>query len=134
MAKVLTFNGQQVGTVFKRVRPALHLLTPPARKIGLFQSAGDVNADSRNLLHAFVFHVTIKGANNIDAVRTIQAIQALAGLVGDVAIMDGLTPVMQCLAYTIDEVSAPELADGFGGRFAEDMTLTAVGRASPVYS
>lgn len=134
MAAVLTFNGQAVGTYFKRVRPAAHLLTPPSRKIGLFQPLGDVNSDSRNLLYAFIFHVTIKEANNIEATRTIHAIQSLAGQRGDIAVADGLAQKILCQDYTIDEVSAPELADGHGGRFADDVTITVVGSTPPVFA
>ncbi len=134
MALILTFNGQQVATYFKHVQPATHALTPPARKIGVFQPLGDVNSDSINLLRAYIFHVAIEGVDNIDAARTIDAIQGLVGLAGDVAIMDGLTARALYAGYTIDEVSTPTLGDGYGGRFAEEMTITAVGRAMPVYA
>lgn len=132
-ASVLRFNGQQVGTVFKRYRPASHLITPPARRVGLFQPLGDVNSDSRNLLYAFVFHVAIKAADNRAAVQAIHAIQSLAGQRGDITVIAGFTQTLLLSQYTIDEVSVPELADGYGGRFAEDATITVVGNVPPQF-
>lgn len=131
--EILRFNGQQVGTIHLRCEAASHLITPPARKVGLFQPIGDVNSDSRNLLYAFIFHVTVEQPTNIAAARAIAAVQSLSGLVGDVTLHQGSARLVLLPQYTIDEVSIPQLASGFGGRFAEDLAITVVGALAPQF-
>ncbi|MBX3396498.1 MAG: hypothetical protein KF841_14145 [Phycisphaerae bacterium] len=133
MAQVLLFNGQQVGDVFLRVEPGSHLITPPVRRAGLFQSRADVNSESRNLLWSKFFYLTARANDNIALNAAIDAIQDLQGLVGDIVVIDGVVERMVCLQWTIDEVSKPPLPSGFGGRFCEELIITAVGPSQPVY-
>lgn len=129
----LLFNGLAIGDHFLKVETANVTLTPPVRRTGLFQDFAAINSDSRNLLHARRFFVALKRADNLDLDQAISQVQELQGLVGDITIKDDITLKMLCMEWTIEIVSAPGLREGFGGRFAQQLVITAIGDMAPQY-
>lgn len=131
MVLTLHFNGSQIGTVFKRAEPGHVPLTPPVFHTGLFQATAGVVSDARNLLYRMLFYVTVKAASNVQAALAIGLIQALAGETGDIEVKDGSSVELLCEGWVIESVSQPALLDAFGGRFAEEIVITAVGTTPP---
>ena len=129
----LLFNGLAIGDHFLKVETANVTLTPPVRRTGLFQDAAAVNSESRNLLYARRFFVAVKRTDNLDLDQLISDTQELQGLIGDIEVKDDTTLKMLCAAWTIDIVSVPNLRSGFGGRFADQLVITAIGEAAPQY-
>lgn len=133
MALIMTFNGQQVGEQLIAVEPASGLLTPPVFRAGLYQDFGGVNSESRNLLRGFVFHVYVIAADNMAVLPLIDAIQDLAGRVGDIEIMDGIVSKLLCTGWTIGAIPTVEMAEGFGGRLLRNLPIPAFGESAPLY-
>lgn len=133
MAQQLLFNGIAVGDYLTKFEPTNVTLTPPARRTGLYQDAADVNSDSRNMLNALRFTVAVKRSDNIAAVEAISLIQNMQGLVGEIELKDGAVSKVLCTDWTIDNVSAPTLLEGFGGRYTDQLVITAIGKTPPEY-
>jgi len=133
VALQLYFKNYAIGDHFLKVEPVNVILTPPVRRTGLFQDTAAVNSDSRNLLHARRFFVALKRADNLTLDQAISQIEELQGLVGDITIQETSTLKMLCDSWSIDLVSVPNLPEGFGGRLARQLVITAIGESAPQY-
>lgn len=133
MAYTLTFEGEQIGDHLIKVVPADHARTLPAVRTGLYQQRAAINTDSTNYLYARQFHVTLKRGNPVLLDRAVLALQELQGRTGDIdTVQDADTVLYE--QWTIESVDPPDVADGFGGRYARSVVITAIGVTRPRYS
>ena len=133
MAVQLTFEGDTIGDHFINEVPLDVLLSPPSKRAGLYQSAGAINADSRNYLYGRQFKVVVTRNNPVLLMEALQAIQELKGQTGDIEVtFDDDTETL--VGWTIEDVSVTSLPDGFGGRHADAVMIMAYGAERPVYS
>jgi len=115
------------------MQPVNALLTPAVFRAGLFQQTAAVNADSRNLLRAYRFVVTLVGADPVTASQLLENIQQLQGKQGDlIAIFESNR--LELDQWVINSVESPGPQRGFGGRWLPDVTINAVGETPPRYS
>ena len=133
MAHTLTFNGDQVGSNMMSMDDVSYLLTSPVQRSGLFQQVAAVNADSRNLLYAYRFMVTVKAANPVLLAKAVGLIRTLQGQTGDL-IGQADSNQVALDQWIIEQVQASAPAKGFGGRWLPDVTIIAIGNAPPRYA
>ncbi|MCB9852762.1 MAG: hypothetical protein H6819_06675 [Phycisphaerales bacterium] len=133
MAVQLTFEGDVIGDHFINEVPLDLLLSPPAKRVGLYHAKAAINADSRNYLYGRQFKVVMERGNPVLLMQALQSIEELKGQTGDIQVTFGAnTETMS--AWTIDDVSVTNLPDGFGGRYADAIMITAYGATRPVYA
>lgn len=132
MAGQLTFEGDVIGDHFIKATPLNAALTPPAKRVGLYQASAAINADSRNFLYGRQFMVAIEKGNPVLALQAFELISQLQGQTGDIELTDdGDTELME--GWTIEDVSVPSVPEGFGGRYFREVLITAFGATAPVY-
>ncbi len=134
MADLLYFANLQFGDHFIKVQGADQLLTPPVRRVGLFQQTAGISADSRNMLHARQVFISLTRATPVDLDRAIADIRSWQGKQGNMELRQDSNVLMRCEDWWLEQASVPNLRDGYGGRFVPSWPLFFVGETAPDYS
>lgn len=133
MAVQVTFEGDVIGDEYIKSVPIDLLLSPPAKRVGLYQPLGAINADSRNYLYGRQIYVMLNRDNPVLLSKALLPIMELKGRTGDIEItFGGDTETLE--QWTIDDVVTPNIPEGFGGKYVPEVIITAYGNTRPTYS